>query len=483
MKIDSLKPCRLAGIGTSDVSKPQRFSWRTLCSLTLLAVCGGAEAQTLAPEGCPTFHCTVEATGVIAQPLISSVSTTTSSSSLGELQKQGCSGDGTRLACLFLTDDATGASRGTLKLLDATTLQPVWGSAEASSYNLDAASASDGQVPVMFADSTIGAGDYQFYVRYDQNGAVLAKVPLLGKSANFGLTVISPTYGIVSQQNAVLTLVNLTLWSSSGTLQLLDPQTKGKLELVSPASGSADVLYAVAFNKANDNGYLFAIVVNPATNRLEVAWVFPFLGQSGASAVVATPTQSGMADNLILLHVPGLPGDSVPQNRIVGLLDLGTGWQQAWDIPLTAPLVVAPTFDPGSKSLFYHQNYSPIIYQNQLATGAAIRSFNLQKIAGFQNRFQLNTHLGVSQEVDSVFTLLLGADYTSAPGVGAQYVMAFQPVASPNRLLWSVQIGSAPASYMAAWNSAPSSQPGTACVIAIPVGTTGSASIVRLCDF
>jgi hypothetical protein len=483
MTTDSTKPCRVTAIRTSCVRKPLRFSPGTLCILSLLAAGAGAQAQTIAPEGCPTFHCTVEATGVIAQRLISSVNTTISDDSLGELQKQGCSSDGTRLACLFLTDDATGSSRGTLKLLDATTLQPLWGSAEGSSYNLDAASASDGQVPVMFADSTIGAGDFQFYVHYDQNGAVITKVPLLGKAVNFGLTVISPTYGIVSQQNAVLTLVKLTNWTSGGTLQLLDPQTNGKLQLVSPASGTAGVLYAVALNKANHNGYLFAVIVNPATNKLAIGWVFPFLGQSGTSAVVVTPTGSGLADNLILLHVPGLPGDSVPHNRLVGLLDLATGWQQAYAIPLTAPLVVAPTFDPGSKSLFYHQNYSPIIYQNQLATGAAIRSFNLQKIAGFPNLFQLNTHLGVSQAADSAFTLLLGADYTSPPGVGAQYVMAFQPVASPNKLLWSEQIGSAPASYMAAWNSAPSSQTGIACLIAIPVAASGSASIVRLCDF
>ena len=120
---------------------------------------------------------------------------------------------------------------------------------------------------------------------------------------------------------------------------------------------------------------------------------------------MVTPSVSGLSTNLILLHVPGLIGDTQPQNRLLGLSDSATGLQQLWAIPLTAPLVVSPTVDQGSMSLFYHQNYSPIIHQNQLVTGALIRSFNLQAIAGVPGTFALNTHLGASQP-GSVFTLL-----------------------------------------------------------------------------
>jgi hypothetical protein len=483
MNAESTKSCQVASVKASNVSGYRWLSPGAFLILMLLAACGEAEALSLAADGCPTFHCTIEATGVIDQPMIAAVSTTTSNSSLGELQKQGCSGDGTRLACLFLTDNATGTAQGTLKVLDATTLQPLWGSAGvANSYNLDAPSASDGQVPVNFADGSIGAGDLHYYVHYSSSGAMIKKLSLRGNALNFGLTPISATYGIVSQENGVLTLVNLTKWTNAGTLVLLDPETNGSLQLVSPSSGGPNVLYAVALNKVNGNGYLFSVVLNPATNKIAVSSVFSFTGQSGASAVVVTPIVSGLATNLILLHVPGLIGDAKPQNRLLGLLDSATGWQQLWAVPLPAPLVVAPAVDQGSMSLFYHQNYSPIIYQNQLVNGTAISSFNLQTIAGIPSTFHLNTHLGASQ-AGSVFTLLLGGDYTSAPGVGAQYVMAFQPIASPRTLLWSKQIASVPANNMGAWNSAPSSETGIACLIAIPVATSGSAAIVRLCDF
>ena len=475
------KSCK-AGILKADKAEghcrfPQRAFW---ISMLLVTCC---EAQSLAPDGCPMFHCNVEATGVTFQPLVAAVSTMTSNSSLGVLPKQGCSGNGTTLTCLFSTDNATGMAQGTLKMLDATTLQPIWGSAGiANSYNLDAPSSSDGQVPVNFANGTIAAGDSHYLVRYTSKGAVIRKLSLRGNDLNFGLTPISDTYGIVSQANGVLTLVNIATWTNAGTLVLLDPVTNGSLQLVSPSSGSANVLYAVAQNKLNGNGFLFSVVINPATNKLEVSSVFTFTGQSGASPVVVTPSISGLPNNLILLHVPGLIGDAQPKNRLLGLADSATGLQQTWAIPLSAPLVVSPTVDQGSMSLFYHQNYNPIIYQNQLLTGTEIRSFNLQTLAGIPSPFSLNAHLGATQ-YGSVFTLLVGGAYTSAPGVGAAYVIAFQPIASPGAVLWSKQIANVPASYLAAWNFAPSSEAGIVCPIAITDNTSGDSAIVRLCDF
>jgi len=74
----------------------------------------------------------------------------------------------------------------------------------------------------------IAAGDANYQVLYNYDGGVIAKLPLLGKELNFGLTPISATYGIVSQENGVLTLGNLTNWTSVGTLQLVDPVTNSE---------------------------------------------------------------------------------------------------------------------------------------------------------------------------------------------------------------------------------------------------------------
>lgn len=456
--------------------------FKTLCGMLLLAVGCDTHAQGIATGGCPLFHCTVEATSVTYQPMIGSPSRRNDNSTLGDIQKQGCSGNGTTLACLFQTDTAPSSFLGTLKVLDATTLQPIWGSA-GSSYDLNAPSASDGQVPVNFSDGSIAAGDAYYLVHYSATGTVLQKVPLLGLTVNYGITPISATYGIVSQANGVLTLINWSNWSnwtSVNTLQLKDPATGALLQLVSPSSGTANVLYAVGFNKVNKHGFLFSIGINPS-NKLAVNSVFTFTGQTGASPVVVTGV-SGLPTDLILLHVPGLIGDATPQNRLLGLTEAAPVFTQTWAIPLTAPLLASPTVDQGSGSLFYHQNYNPIIYQNKLATGARVRSFNLQTISGLSVPLALNTHLGAIQ-ANSVFTLLLGASYTAAPGVGAQYVLAFQPIASPTTLSWSWQISSVPAHYLAAWNFAPSSQAGIVCPIAISVPVSGASDIVRLCDF
>jgi hypothetical protein len=94
----------------------------------------------------------------------------------------------------------------------------------------------------------------------------------------------------------------------------------------------------------------------------------------------------------------------------------------------------------------------------------------------------LNGHVGASQ-TGSVFTLLLAGKYTASQGSGgAQYVIAFQPIASPAALLWATQIFKVQTGNADAWNFAPSSQPGVVCPIAI-VNANGKSSIVRVCDF
>jgi hypothetical protein len=449
--------------------------------LTLTAMFSTGMAATIAPAGCPMFHCTAEATGLVYQPLIQTVIASNSNNSLGSLLAQGCSGNGSTLSCLFSKDSATDNARGTLKLLNATTLQPIWGSAAApNSYNLDV-SAAYAQVPVNFADGSIAAGDASYHVLYDSSGSVIGKVSLGGKNMNFGLTPISATYGVVSQADGVLTLVNMTTWQNAGTLTLRDPQTKASIHLVSPSSGTSNTLYAVGQNTKNGNGFLFSVVLKQATHRLALRSTFAFKGASSATPVVVTPNVSGLPTNLILLHVPGLIGDPQPQDRLLGLSDSATtGLAQRWAIPLMGPLIVAATVDQGSNSLFYENGAT--IYQNSLITGDAINTFNLQLIGAFPAPFLLNGHVGASQ-IGSVFTLLLAGKYTASQGSGgAQYVMAFQPIASPAALLWATQIFKVQTGNADAWNFAPSSQPGVVCPIAI-VHANGKSSIVRICDF
>ena len=118
--------------------------------------------------------------------------------------------------------------------------------------------------------------------------------------------------------------------------------------------------------------------------------------------------------------------------------------------------------------------YNPIIYQNQLVTGTPIRSFNLQTIAGIPSPFSLNAHFGATQ-YGSVFTLLLGGAYTSAPGVGAEYVMAFQPIASPGALMSFESDLERTRKLSGGVDFAPSSETG----IASPIAITDAHRVVR----
>jgi hypothetical protein len=450
------------------------------CVALLCALAAPARSQSLAPTGCPIFHCTPEATGMIFEPLISAVATTVSNDSLGFLPAQGCSGNGTLLACIFAIDNATGAAAGTLKVIDGSTLQPDWGSAgTAGSYNLDPVTSAGGQVPVYFADGTLAAGDGYFEVHYDPTGLVLAQVPLPSPTAkNFGLTPISAQYGIVSEDNGVLTLINLVTWTRVGSLQLRDPGTHRALQLASPSTGAPNVLYAVALNSATGAGYLFSVGVNATGTALQVLSSFDFIGKSGASPVVVTPDVTGLSENLVLLNAPGLSGQTPLQNQLLGLLDPGVGSMvSAWTIPLNASLSVAPTFDPVSLTLYYALHNQPYVYQAGLLTGAPLQTFNLQQIGRFAPSFELNSHLGAIKSASS-FTLLL------AGGIhNKQYAMAFAPLLSPTRLQWSSELEATTILYSAAWNFAPSSQAGIVCPIALDVAGMSYSNLVRLCDF
>lgn len=453
-----------------------------LCALMLLSVVHDAHAKTVAAQGCPLFHCTVEATGVVTESLIASVSTTTVNGALGTLVRQGCSGNGANLTCLYSADKAKGSARGTLKSLNATTLQPNWGSAGgAKSYNLDAATAADGQVPVNFSDGSIAAGDADYEVLYSSSGSVLGKIALDGVGKNLGLTPISSTYGVVSQSDGFLTLVDLANWTRVANLTLIDPVNGSPIILVSASTGATNAVYAIGYDSANNVGALYSITFNARSKTISVHSSFTFTGSSGACPVIVTTAMSGLQDTLVLLAVPGLSGDPEPQNRLLALTDSSAdGLTVSWALPLTFGMTVSPTVDQDSQTLFYQDADGPKVYQVGLTTGQPLHTFNLQSLGGFAGTFVLNGHLGASQ-AGSVFTLLLAGEATTALPSSVEYVIAFQPIVAPTTLLWAEQISSDPVTYTAAWNFAPSAQAGSVCPIAITDNGTAS-SLVRLCD-
>jgi hypothetical protein len=452
----------------------------------LLASAGAAYAQSLATGGCPMFHCTLEATETVSASLVPAITTTVINSALGVMKAQGCSGDGTNLMCIFSTDHATGLAQGTLKLIDGTTLQPIWGSAGVpGSYNLVARSAATGQVPTVFADGTFAAGDAFFEVLYDQSGNVLEQVPLGGpaNTTNFGLTPISDRYGIVSQTNGVLTLIDLTTWTVLGALALEDQTTNQPLHLVSPSTGAPNVLYAAAYNSTTGTGYLISVGVNATGTGLTVLSTYAYTGVTGASAVIATPSVTGLAGNLVLLNAPGTLGQSPPENQLLGILDPGVGsMAEVWSIPLTGALTVAPTFDPVSLTMYYVQKSGPNLYQADLLTGAALQTFDIQAMAALPSTFGINGHLAAG-EGDGPFTVLLSGGTTGKGRAAEQYAIAIQPLVSPPTLQWVSAIKLEASSYTAAWNFVPSSQPGVACPVAIADTGATRTDIVRLCDF
>jgi len=451
-----------------------------------IALPAWAADPVLSTIGCPMFHCSPEATGVIGQAILAHPTTVRSNSTLGTIEHQGCSGDGPRLVCLFTADAiASGVAKGTLKVIDATTLQPIWGSAGvANSYDIDPSSFSTGQVPLLFADGSVAAGDADRYVLYSPTGQVLKSLALNGRGKNMGMTPISPKYGVITQSNGGFTLVDLATWSKVSDLTI---KAEGSnVQLLSPSTGTSNALYAVGANGGSDHGFLFALSVQPdarGDDKLVLRATFTFSGKPAASAVVVKPQSTGFGGNLVLLYVPGLLGDGVaPVNRLMGLLDDGSSTlSQAWPAPIVLDdkLSVSPAVDEVSRSLFYRYGGTAIVYRHNLLTGSYVEQYDVAAAGGFPSGFALNGHL-TSNLYGGAFTLLLSGSYKQRRGGGsAQYAAGFQPLISPTSLLWSRKIVDEPDSYTAAWAIGPAKQsPGYYCPIV--VGKTSGIS--RICD-
>ncbi len=446
-----------------------------------IAWSASAVARTLAGSGCPISHCTIAGSSVVAQPVTDTVTTTVSNPSMGSIIGEGCSGNGPRLMCLFASDKSPMARKGTLKAVDASTLKAIWGSAVAAhSYNLDPVTAANGQVPVMFSDGTVAAGDGTFEVLYDSSGAVIARLTLSGAGTNYGITPIGADYGVVSQKNGVLTWVDLAGWQNVGSISLTDPVSGAPVSLVGPSTASADTLYVIGYEPISDDGVLFAIGVDARSRSLVVKSAFPFTGRSGALPVVVAAQDTGLAGTLILLHAPKLPvdGGSGP-NYIVGVLDDGAHLTQLWSLSMPATLSVSPVVDVGSGSFYYESG--PNLRQVSLVSGALLQSFNLKTIGGFPPSFRLNGHMAATDS-GGAFTLLLGAGIPPPAAKQGQYAIAFQPLISPSAFLWSLKFANEVGTYAGAWNFAPAAGGAAVCPIAISVTATKS-TLVRLCDF
>jgi hypothetical protein len=446
-----------------------------------------AAGPVLATSGCPIFHCTPEATGVNGDALIAHPTTVQSNNTLGELLHQGCSGDGARLACLVPTDAVTsGVAKGTLKLIDATTLQPLWGSAGvAGSYDIDPVTFSTSQVPLMFADGSVAAGDSFRHVLYASTGQVLKSLALGGRGSgrNMGMTPITERYGVITQNNGTFTLVDMETWTKVSTLTV---KVEGvSLSVQSPSSGSGGVLYAVAASDNRDNrGYLLALSVQTdpgGADKLVLRATFPFQGKPTASAVVVKPQVTGFAGNLVLLYVPVLPGATTPY-RLLGLLDDGSGlFSHAWPSPILLDdgLTISPTIDEVSRSLFFRYITTSIVHRYDLLTGNFVERYDVATAAGFPSSFALNGHMAANQ-YGGAFTLLLSGSYKQRRGGGsAQVAVAFQPLISPTSVQWSRKLSDVPDLYTLIWSTGPASKSlGYYCPIV--VGKT--SGIVRVCD-
>lgn len=450
---------------------------KRLATVALFATVLPAAASS-APAGCPMFHCDAEAAGVMTQPIVAVPVRLTKNNTLGTMKAQGCAGDGDRLACLFVSDSVTATpGKGTLKVLDGQTLQPVWGTADATtSHELDGPSAGSGQVPFMFSSGRIAAGDSAVHVLYEADGTRVATVPLDGKGNNLGLTPVGTGLGVVSQTDGVLTLIDMTSWTVLHSLKLRDPVSRVALGLVSPSTASGNTVYVVARNGQTDRGFLLGVQVDQGQGRLTLRAGFEFVGKTGASPVIVKPSQSGLAGNLVLLHTPALVDDPQPVARLLGLLDTGgAALSTSWAIPMTAPLKVSPTIDETSKTLFYSYGPDGRIYQASYLTGAAVRMFNIRTLMGL-GAMALNGHLVASQSGDG-FILLLSGSIAGTSANAGQYLMAFKPAS--RTMLWGSRTHAVPDNYTGAWTLVPSAAAGRGCPVAVGL----NSGLTRICDF
>lgn len=463
------------------------------------SVSGHAQVAA-ADAGCPQFHCTPEATGAMDQLIVTpSAPTITGSDLVGTLYAQACSGDGTLLACL-VGDSAS----GTLQIVD-TTARPEMTvvDSDGNSFPNDLLGEGwfRGQVPFMFADGRIGAGDAKKYRIYDfSTGSVTAAaLPVFVPqgAATMGLTDLGNGTGVVARTDGVLMFIDMASGSKVGPYVRLKDENGLAVTLQSPPSASTDtnVLYVVARNSAGDKGYLYAVSASGVVN-----WMYgPYGGASGASPVVATPEATGYSQPLILLDVPVPDPDIGTTPQLQGIIDNASSAELQWYIPLDKSLAVAPVVDKANQRLYFIYKDDDKVFGYPLHVSDT--DPNPGKPEGNTNglaynllartnlgSLQLNSHLGAvrtGSSSASYFTLLLAGKTTS----GDQYMIAYRPIPwSMNA--WKVAISNPPAQYTAAWNLARANPSGINAGLYCPLVVEGgpaspntSNGLVLACDW
>ena len=447
-----------------------------------------------ATAGCPQFHCTPEATGAMSQPIPGSATllttATLSDPAFGTLLAQGCSGDGTLLACLV------DSPSGTLKIVDTTTrptMQVVHSDMDLMPNDRLKRGWSNGQAPFMFSDGRVGAGDSTTYRIYDFNTtpATMTSValPVPARAVTMGLTDLGNGYGVVARSDGALTFIDMAQGSYVGALSLKDPNGDA-VKLSSPPSASNGVLYAAATGNDGYDGYLFAVSMDGGIVPTTWNWRYPYIGTSGASPVEATPSATGYSNTLVLLHVPG-PG--TPQ--LQAILDNGSSATLQWYIPLARDLAVAPSVDEANRRLYFIYRHGRVVYGYPLdvdepapAINASCTSYGLQAMTGLP-ALRLNGHIGAVQTpgLPSDFTLLLAATTETLSSPGSEYLVALRPTPAPGAA-WSTLISTPAAVYTAAWNLSPSDTPGIYCPVVVLGGNSHDPSdprpngLVLMCD-
>jgi hypothetical protein len=429
-------------------------------------------------SACPMFHCNPEATTVVNKAIVAN-RIKVANSNLGQLKAQGCSSDGTYLACIYFTDEATGVARGVVKVLDAATMQPLWGSEGATnSYNLNIGDVSPGQVPVFLENQKkISAGDSSRYVRYDLlTGEADANYISISGASVMGMTPISNNLGVITQTDGVMTLIDLINWKKLDQITIVDPLNKDPISLVSPSTGSNDVIYSVVVNKKSNNaGYLISVICDSTKLKLAQKSYYSYNGVSGASAIVLKPAQTGLSQNLILFHAPA--SAELNQNSITAVIDEVDAFHLKWRIPLASSLQVTPTVDDVSKNIYYQLSDQNVIFRNNYMDGASSGSFNIQNLGAFASSFKLNGHLAASQSAAG-FSLLLAGSVPSGDVGAGQYIISFFP-AGTGDLGWIKKIGARGDLYTAAWNFySPGRNLNTVC----PIIVGYKSGLTKLCN-
>lgn len=471
-----------------------------LAAALLLGACAGfasdpSHAQAVAAAtGCPQFHCTPEATGIMSQPIVGSASLastiTLSDASLGTLHAQGCSGNGKLLACLA---DPPPGTRGILKIIDTTTrptLKVIHTDGSFASSKRLVASWNNGQVPFMFSDGRVGAGDARSYKIYDFTRAIPRMTsaalpwPAPQGATTLGLTDLSNGYGVVARTDGVLTFIKMARGTVVGSLSLAG-QNGEPVILNSPPSASNGVLYAVA---KGDAGYLFAVSMDGNAAPTTWNWRYANAGKISASPVDVSPSESGYSKTLVLLAVSD---SDLGTPQLLGILDNGSSATVQWYIQLAQNLPVTPSVDGINRRVYFMYQNGHKVYEYPLYVGGSApvanatgKSYDLQALAGMPD-LHFNGHIGAIQSgLASDFTLLLAGTTSSSGPSSSQYMVAFRPNPAPGAA-WATMVSAEAARATGAWNLSPSSTPGIYCPLLVEVGTgggTGPGSLALMCD-